>query len=301
MKHLLALLLLVFSSSLCFTAEITKVSMPTEVKQEMGLNDADLIKNKQWNRWTSKNFVVCSLNDLQARYLHDNLENVKTWTYTRWGLTDFDFSAECRVICVDDKVLFKKLFNIDKTKIEVRKENNKVKMYVIFLLIDEKPSKTLPLPLTEICLAEMEQRGIKTGWWLHRGMSILNGTLPDIRLQLNNLYVNVQNNKNVYSSKMLFTLTEEQYLKETETSKDGFDKCALSMCLLLRKEFGQDKFLQFIKEANPETGLQKIYGFENYDKFDSSYKRYLIDLTSDVAGVRKGRETPDTYLQIKAK
>ncbi len=92
------------------------------------------IEGKQWNRWTSKNFTVLALDDTQAKYLHGHLEEIKSWSLARWGLYDIDFSVECKLICVSDPALFEKLFKIKQTRVEVRRENGKIKENVIFLL-----------------------------------------------------------------------------------------------------------------------------------------------------------------------
>ena len=76
----------------------------------------------------------------------------------------------------------------------------------------------------------------------------------------------------------------------------------MTLCLFLRKEFGQDKFLEFMTSKGTEADLARIYGFENYEKFDRTFMRYINDLTGDVAGANKERiQTPDAYLQIREK
>ena len=160
MKYLVSVLALLLGSQCFAQGEPAKVRLPLEVKHEMKvLFDDPSIEGKVWNRWTTKNFVVCSLNDKQAQYLHKHLELVKAWAFSRWGLYDIDFSAECRLICVDDKALFKKLFNLENSKVEIRRDKDgKIEMAVIFLLLDGDPSRTVPIPLTEVCLAEFEQK-----------------------------------------------------------------------------------------------------------------------------------------------
>ena len=153
---------------------ITKVKLPQEVRQELAKTPDDDIAGKQWNRWTSRSFVVCSIDDGQARFLNANLEKVKSWIYTRWGLSDIPFTAEARLICVNDREFFKKLFGLDRTKVEVRKDQSgKINLSVIFFLLDDKPSRTVPTPLTELCLDEFEQKyGFQVGWWASRDGSV---------------------------------------------------------------------------------------------------------------------------------
>jgi hypothetical protein len=106
-KCLLAFVLCIVSVSPCFSQDIVKVVSPVEVTTEVSVPKE--LNGLQWNRWTSKNFVVCAINDAQAQYLHKHLELVKGWAFSRWGIPDMDFSTECKIIGVDDPVLFKKL------------------------------------------------------------------------------------------------------------------------------------------------------------------------------------------------
>ena len=76
MKNILkSLAIIVLFASPCFGEGIKRVSLPLEVKHEM-LSVPKEIEGKIWNRWTTKNFTVCSLNDAQAQYLHKRLELV---------------------------------------------------------------------------------------------------------------------------------------------------------------------------------------------------------------------------------
>lgn len=279
---------------------IERVTFPAQVKAEYrGVPDAD-IQGKVWNRWTSKNFVVCSLNDTQAQFLNGNLEKVKSWGLTRWGLTDVNFVNECRLICVDDATLYKKLFNLDGTKVEVRKIDGRVKMNVIFLLLNDAPSKTLPTPVMQVALMEWEQQNnLKLPWWAVRGMSLLNGDLGSIRKNIADLQPTLKANGQLYGSKGLMNMNEESYLKESIEKRQLFDNQSVVLCLLLRKEFGQDKFLASIKEGDPVKGLA-VFGFNSHEQFDKSFIRYMTDLGNDVTEVN-GKKTPDSYLQIKAK
>lgn len=280
---------------------IIKVSSPREVRAEVAKAQGlpKELEGLVWNRWTSKNFVVCSLNDPQAQYLNKHLELVKGWVFARWGLYDIDFSAECKLICVDDPALYKKLFNLDRTRVEIRRDDSgKIRETVIFLLIDGPPSQTVPVPLTEVCMAEMAQRhNSRFPLWAVRGMSRLNGTLGQIRSQINDLKAIIDRNDPVYFSKGLMEMDAEQYAKLDDSKKRLYDDCAMALCLMARKEFGQNAFHHLLKGASdghPEQSLKTVLKFQGYDTFDRSFKRYLSDLT---AGVASGK-TPDSYLQI---
>lgn len=304
MKFLQTLAIIFLMATPCLAAEpIQKVRLPLEVKVEMRSSTVPKeIEGKQWNRWTSKNFTVLSLDDVQAQYLHRHLEQIKSWILARWGLYDVDFSAECKLICVDDPALFEKLFKIKDTRVEVRRENGKIKETVIFLLLNGPPSQTVPVHLSEVVVAEFAQKyNANFGWWTYRGMSLLNGTLDQIRSELRDLKPLLENNKPLYFSEGLLTMTREQYYQLSEENRRLFDKSAMCFCLLLRKEFGQDKthfFLKKSSDANGEAALKEVLGFKDgYDQFDRSFKRYMIDITRDVLSGK----TPDHYLQIRAK
>ena len=67
------------------------------------------LKNLVWNKWNTNNFTILSIDQAQGEYLFNNLEAIKTWSLTRWGMSDLKYSAECRVFCVPNKNLMKKL------------------------------------------------------------------------------------------------------------------------------------------------------------------------------------------------
>jgi hypothetical protein len=241
---------------------------------------------------------VLALNDTYAQYLNRHLELVKTWTLARWGLFDVDFSVPCKLICVDDPVLYEKLFKLKQTKVEVRRdESGRIKETVIFLLANDSPSHTVPMPLTEVALAEFGQKyDTNFGWWLYRGMGLLNGPLDHIRRQISDMQQPIAANSPLYFSKGLLELTREEYVRLPDDQKRLYDASAVMFCLMIRKEFGQDKFHHMMKDTtlNTESALKQGTGFDSYDSFDRTFKRYMIDLTSDVSA----NKTPDRYLQI---
>ena len=279
-------------------SSIQKVVMPLEVTNEMQVAPADpSIKDLKWNRWTSNNFVVCAINDTQAQYLHEHLELVKVWVYTRWGLGDVPFSAECRVICVDNAELFQRLFKLQNSTTEIRRgPDGRIKLCVIFLLADSKPSTVVPVPLTEICLAEFNQRYTEEfGWWSYRGMALLNGSMEQIKSQFASMELGPSD------SKTLLEMTKEKYMTLQPTEKANFDRRAMVLCVMIRKEFGQDEYLWMLKKTanhgNPEAALKEICGFKGYPDFDLTFSRYMTDLCRDV----NSGKTPVSYLQIREK
>jgi hypothetical protein len=257
----------------------------------------DVIKGKVWNRWTSSNFTVHAITDDQGKYLKNNLEGVKAWVLTRWGLNDIAFDVDVKLWCVGDRELFEALYpSLDGSKVEVRREGGKVKVIEAFLLLDERPSKSLPAPLTEICISLFEEKhSVEFGVWAHQGITLLNGSETQIRARLRELSPKITSDTSVFLSKILLTTSKEDYAKFTPQEKVLFDNESLVLCLLLRKEFGQTRLLHFLKESDSEKGLKDIYGFRSYDHFDASFYRYMKDLIKD-SGEGK---TPAHYLLIQ--
>lgn len=304
-KFWLSLVVLIGFVAQSMSAEpLKKVAYSSlDIKKELMLEVVPKeLEGKVWNRWTSPNFTVLSLNDTQAQYLYKHLELVKTWIYGRWGLPDIPFTTECKLVCVDDPILFEKMFRLKGTKTEIRlDESGKLKESIVYVLVNDAPSSTIPMPLTEVCLAQFAQRyDLKIGWWAYRGMALLNGSLSQMRASLNSFAPIVEANKPIYFSKGLFEMTKEQYLTLDAERRQLYDEGAFIFCLMLRKEFGQDRFHTFLKVASDkgsEVALHDVLGFKGYDDFDRTFKRYMLDLTRDVLN----KKTPDSYLQIREK
>lgn len=302
MKKFLLIVLAIFAMPLKAQDEITKVLKPDEVSVEVKKSNGlpKELEGLSWNRWTSKNFVVCSLNDPQAQYLHKHLELVKGWTFSRWGMYDIDLSVPCKLLCVDNKDIYRKLFNLESTKVEVRRNGSgKITETVIFLLINGPPSHTVPIPLAEICISEFAQKyNADFGVWTYKGMSNLNGTLEQIRSRILETKTKLDKNEPLFFSKGLLETNFEQYKILSEDDKKIFDDCSTIFTLMLRKEFGQEKYLKFLQktsEGPPENAVKSVLMFKDYNELDQSIKRYMIDLSNDVS---LGK-TPDSYLQIK--
>lgn len=267
--------------------------------------DPDL-KDLTWNRWETPNFVVLSLDARQGQYLVSNVEKIKTWTFTRWGLPDISFPKRshkkdttlepgCMLVCVPDKAHLKKLFKLDQSQAEVRSESGKIKRSVCWISLENKPSEVVPTAITVLCLKEFEEKyKVKFGPWMYRGMAFLNGTLSQIRGHLNPLRTMVQNNSQMFFSKSIFEMTEDKYSKLGASEQHLYDMQAAAMVLLLRKEFGQANFVSFARGGASEQEVRRTFGFNNYGELDSTFKRYMYHLSNDIATNR----TPDSYLNV---
>lgn len=254
-----------------------------------GPTDPDL-KNLEWNRYVVDNFSILSIDNGQGKWLSENLASIRQWCLTRWGFPESKLTKECRLFCVPNKPLLKKLFGLEQSKFEIRKDVN-----VIWLVLDDKPAKVIPPHLTQICFSEFETvHNIKIGLWFKRGSAILNGPTSEVRQNIASLDVS----KAGFLSEKMFTMTEDDYNKETFENRKLYDQQAVILCILLRKEFGEAKlqgFLRLTSRNNPQDVLKVIYGFSGYSHFDRQYIRFTKDLNSDIVN----NKTPDSYLEIK--
>lgn len=227
-------------------------------------------KELQWNRYVSKNFEILSLDDPQGKYLKDNVEFIKTWILWRWGIQDIDLVVKCKLICVPSQELYEKLFNRKNSDWRVDKDG-----YNVWLITDgQKWNTKLPVYLTEVILNNLEiQNKTKLPVWTHRGISLLNGRIEDIR--------NVIPSASGFSSNYILNMTPDAYAKLTDEKKVVFDAQAAVFCLWARKEFNGKVFLDFMSGStiNPEYCLQ-YFGLNTFAECDIKVKTYLDKLPS---------------------
>jgi hypothetical protein len=252
------------------------------------------VKNLVWNRYTTPNFTILSIDDNQGQWLALNLEEVKIWCMTRWGFPDVKFSKECRIFCVPNKELMVKLFGVDSSRAEVRQKDGVIEITAMWLILDDKPIKTLPIYVTQICFAQFEANYHTTlPFWAKRGISCLNSTPNQIKKEIFAL-----RNLDSISSSDIMNMKEEEYWKLTSDKRVLFDRSTEALCLLFRKEFGEAKFQSLLRLSNNDmkSVIRVVYGYRSYDDLDKAYLRYIKDLTKDI----KAQKTPDTYLQVNS-
>ena len=67
-------------------AQDSNILMPAG--QQVVQNDfQDLV----WNRYTTENFTILSIENKQGKWLSYNIENIKSWCVKRWGLPNIKF------------------------------------------------------------------------------------------------------------------------------------------------------------------------------------------------------------------
>lgn len=251
----------------------------------------------RWHKYNSKNFEVLGINETDAAYLSANLENIKSWILSRWGFPDIQFSVPCRIVCVSDKETFKSFFGREPQCYRIQRDKNGfISEMVIWLNLEGNRWNVgdVPRALTEICLQQSETKTGKLGFWAHRGMTVLNGDFKSIRSHIGMLNQAFVQDTPIYWSKEILLMDEAKLANNS--AKSWYDAEAAVFCLMLYKEFGPIKFKQFLVESqkDPEAAIKSVYGFSSLDAFDSSFKHYVFNLSSDVVG--KGQEiTPNQY------
>lgn len=283
MKYIL--LLLAICSSAHAQSLQDQILLPQKNKDSTFLStspDSDM----QWNRYSTDNFVILSISDKQGRWLYNNLEQIKYWCLSRWGISNYKLKNECRIMVVPNKDLFKKFFNLDKFHLEFRKNGDST-ITAIWLFLEEGNEEQifndLPKIISEACFKEI----IKNKKFLEVGVSLLNESPNKIK---NNL-------KDIKEINMdFFKKSLEDYEKFNNLQKSDFEKNSLLFCLMLKKEFGESKFLKLLlsDEKDALKNINKIYQF-NDGELEHTFNRYFDDLKNAF----KKDEVPNKYLKIE--
>jgi len=246
-----------------------------------------------WNRYTTENFTILSIENKQGRWLHYNIENIKSWCLKRWGLPNIKFEKECRIMVVPNKDLLKKLFNISEPRYEARMVDGKLEIIALWLSLDtdEDLVDTVPYFVTICSVLEIDQKfNTKSNIFLTKGMAELNRSLVEIK---DNIRIATSvDGKDVANA---FAVDNIKYKKMSAEDSKNFDSKALIASLMLRKEFGESRFLRFLfSNENVNDSLGLIYNFDS-ESFAKSYTRYCKDLASEI----KDNKVPDFYLQVE--
>lgn len=245
----------------------------------------------EWNRYVDESFTILSIDKKQGDWVCSHVQEIKKWCLTRWGFPDIEFKRECRIFCIPNKMLMKKLFGIENSTSEVRDD-----ILVLWLLLDDKPSITIPELFTPIIFSEFENvYKTKIQFWFKKGAAELNSDLSQIKKELSDL--SLLNQSDLYKIEKIFSMTEEQYQALDVKKQKLFKSQSMLLVLLLRKEFGEAKlqgFLQYCIIKDPESSINLIYGYKDLADLNAKYIKYMSDLFKDI----KIDKMPDTYLQI---
>jgi hypothetical protein len=282
------LFLVIALSNLVVLAQDSNVLTPTG--QQVSKNDfQDLV----WNRYTTENFTILSIENKQGRWLYYNIENIKSWCLKRWGLPNVNFEKECRIMVVPNKELLKKLFNISEPRYEARMVDGKLEIVALWLSLDTEEDlvDTVPYFVTICSILEIDQKfNTKSNILLTRGIAELNKSLESIKENIK--AASVVEGKDIVGA---LGVDNVKYKKMSQEDLRNFESKSLIVSLMLRKEFGENRFLRFLfSNKNTKDSLEVIYNFDS-ESFTKSYARYCNDLASEI----KNNKVPDFYIQVE--
>lgn len=287
MKKILACFLLFYTSFLYSQDPSAPIIAESVVAEDLEL------KNLQWNRYVTKNFTILSIDNEKGKILSESIEEIKTSSLTRWGFPDAKFSKECRIFCVPNYSLLKKLFNLVGSKVQFRKE-----LSVIWVVLDDNYEKSLSPSITQVSINEYEAAyNTSLPFWFKRGAINLNASTDEVRKNLKFFNEIAKKEQFTHSADQIFSSIEEEYNKQSIDNKRTFDNQAVCLCLMLRKEFGEAKLQGFLRLQNknkPEKVFNLVYGFSSFSQFDKKYVSYMKDLCGDISD----EKTPDFYLKV---
>lgn len=283
-KIVLFLLLTLFFSN-CVFSQDSNILVPAG-QQPKNEELQDLV----WNRYTTENFTILSIENKQGKWLYYNIENIKSWCLKRWGLPNINFEKECRIMVVPNKELLKKLFNISESRYETRMVDGKLEIIAVWLSLDTEGDlvDVVPYFVTICSILEIDHKfNIKSNLLLANGVAELNRSLSNIKDTIK--IASIVDGKDIVNT---LSVDATKYKKMSQEDSNNFELKSVVISLMLKKEFGESKFLRFLfSNKNTEDSLGLIYNFDP-DSFTKSYVRYCKDLSSEI----KENKVPDFYL-----
>lgn len=248
-----------------------EVPLPQDVSKTATPVPDDL-KDLVWNKWDTDNFIILSIDKNQGNHIKNNIEQIKTWLITRWGLPDLKFQGETKIVCVTNKSLLKRIFRLDEPKYNIQKnEDGSIKSCAVWFSLEDL--ENMPLKeLSKLCIDQVESHyNKKFPVFCKNGMNFLNQDLRQIKNSI------LENPIDKISIKEIF---DDKSNKEIESGV---------VCLLLRKEFGENNFLNYL--MSKDIGY---FGFKDNEKIEETTNRYYKNLFEDL----KNKKVPDDYLKI---
>jgi hypothetical protein len=233
----------------------------------------------------TNNFEILSNHEGKSEYLSQHVEFMKESIFKRWGFDDIKFSRKCMVICIDNKDLYKKFFNLDKSVYRASLIHDGKDISVIWTCVDgDWRDSDLSEKLTEACLREYEiANKIKFPKWMITGISVLNGSESDI-------YETLMQAEDMLKDEHC---TADEILQQDVNSKniDKWNRVQSTMlCLFLKKEFPA-KDMESFCAMGPLQVVKEYYGFSSYEEFNHQFEKYVFDLSHDM----KSGKTPKKY------
>lgn len=277
MKKFLILICFIYSN-ICFSQDNSNFDL-----EQIAIKTQDNeLKDLVWNKWQTKNFIILSIDKTQGLYLKNNIERIKIQTLSKWGFEDINFTTECKLLCVPNEDLLKKLFKLDSAYSEIRKDKDKINLTALWFVFNNDID--LSQKITDICLSELEQNNnINLPLFCKVGMIKLNQDFTNVKKDLNNKNLIKINSKDLLNKKV------DDLSKVSKENLDIFEKQSAVAVLLFRKEYGQDNFLNYIK-----TNDLKSFGIKNIEELDKILNRYSKNLITDL----EDNKVPQEYIEI---
>lgn len=249
--------------------------------------DEENYKNLQWNRYTTKNFTIISIDNNEGKWLSNNLDGIKEKCINRWGITNSELSAECRIMVVNNKELFKKFFNLSDSRVEFRKKDNKTDIIGVWLCIENHNHEDLEKVISQICFQDILNKKGLNKKFLEEGISLLAQNPQSIKELL----------KNVSADISIINKTDDEYKKLPEEDKRNFQVNSAAICLMLKKEFGEKNFLKlmFFKDSDNISQILSVYNYKDKDELEKTFKRYCSDLKKCI----EKNQINDRYLKAE--
>lgn len=278
-------------AALAFACGVAKAQEPASATAQ----DDPELRGLEWNRYVAGSFTIVSLDNSLGAKLAESIESIKQSSLRRWGFPDVKISKECRIFCVPKQSLLVKLFNLQAPKMQARKE-----LYAIWTVLDSDLEKSVGKLVAQVALSELElKEGVALPTWFERGAAKLASTPGEIRDGLRDFHATARKEQFVFTAEQVFSMTDDEYAKQSAENKKVFDMQSECLCLMLRKEFGEAKLQGFLRLQNrnkPESVLRVLYGYPSFSAFEKKYYDFMKDLTSDIVD----NSTPDSYLTITA-
>jgi len=226
-----------------------------------------------WNKWDTDHFVVLSIDKSQGSELFSDAESLRAETLARWALSGND-SFFCKLVCVPDADMLRKLFGLKEPKCEVRRsKSGDVELAAIW--IDHGRIRDLPSLVAE---AELEFSPHQR--FLRRGLPILERDAESIRASV----------AKASDSACSSILDERSSAAMEKSDRLGFDASCALLCLMIRREYGSAAFGSAVR-CSPSS-LHEEMGFRSASDFDKTFARYRDNLLHDI----ESGDTPDEYL-----
>lgn len=266
MRGLIAALLLFVSSSYAY--EVPFPSPTAQRKAPPGL------EGLVWNKWDTRHFSVLSIDKSEGKEIQSKIEFERLEIIGRWSI-DGSKRFYCKLVCVKDPDMLKKMFSIDAPRCEVRRKSDGNPEFAA-IWIDRTRMDLLASLLLE---AELSFGGYPL--YIRRGIPLVERPTRSLKSSLG--LVSEAPCSSIVDGK------KSELLFKTDSA--AFDADSAVLCLMARREFGRARFSSVVS-SNPADLFDRL-GFASQKDMDSTFERYRRNLLQDL----KDGKTPDDYLR----